>query len=92
MRMPMRTDAGTERKGEEARGPGISRVFHRQHAADHFGHSIRRAANDIAVLPPDFFAYFQENPEEIPDGVHPYRIGYESMAHLWVTASTHMVR
>ncbi len=46
------------------------------------------AANDIAVPPPDFYAYFQEHPDEIPDGVHPNRTGYESMANLWFIALT----
>jgi lysophospholipase L1-like esterase len=46
------------------------------------------AANDIAVPPPDFYSYFQEHPDQIPDGVHPNRIGYESMANLWFVALT----
>ena len=46
-------------------------------------------ANDIAVTPPDFYAYFQEHPDEIPDGIHPNKIGYESMANLWFIALTH---
>jgi lysophospholipase L1-like esterase len=50
------------------------------------------AANGIAVPPPDFYAYFQEHPDEIPDGVHPNRTGYEAMANQWFTALTHMVR
>jgi lysophospholipase L1-like esterase len=50
------------------------------------------AANGIAVPPPDFYAYFQEHPDEIPDGVHPNRTGNEAMANQWFTALTHMVR
>jgi lysophospholipase L1-like esterase len=46
------------------------------------------AANNIAVPPPDFFSYFQKNPDEIPDGLHPNKIGYESMANLWFIALT----
>ena len=46
------------------------------------------AANDIAVPPPDFYSYFQKHPDQIPDGVHPNRIGYESMANLWFVALT----
>ena len=46
------------------------------------------AANDIAVTPPAFFAYFQKHQDEIPDGIHPNRIGYESMANLWFIALT----
>jgi lysophospholipase L1-like esterase len=50
------------------------------------------AANKIAVTPPDFYAYFQEHPDELPDGLHPNKIGYESMANLWFAALTHMTR
>jgi lysophospholipase L1-like esterase len=48
------------------------------------------AANNIAVTPPDFYAYFQEHPDEIPDGIHPNKIGYESMANLWFIALTQL--
>lgn len=47
------------------------------------------AANKIAVTPPDFYAYFQKHPEELPDGLHPNKTGYESMANLWFNALTH---
>ena len=46
------------------------------------------AENNIAVTPPDFYTFFQKHPDEIPDGIHPNRIGYESMANLWFTALT----
>ena len=46
------------------------------------------AANNIAVKPPDFYGYFQEHPEELPDGIHPNKTGYESMANLWFHALT----
>jgi lysophospholipase L1-like esterase len=46
------------------------------------------AANNISVTPPDFYAYFQEHPDELPDGLHPNKIGYESMANLWFVALT----
>jgi lysophospholipase L1-like esterase len=46
------------------------------------------AANNISVTPPDFFAYFQKHPDELPDGLHPNKIGYESMANLWFIALT----
>ena len=46
------------------------------------------AANNITVTPPDFFAYFQKHPEEIADGIHPNKTGYESMANLWFIALT----
>lgn len=47
-------------------------------------------ANNIAVTPPDFYAYFQKHPDEIPDGIHPNKIGYESMANLWFLALTQL--
>jgi len=46
------------------------------------------AANNISVPPPDFYSYFQKHPDEIPDGLHPNKIGYESMANLWFIALT----
>ncbi len=46
-------------------------------------------ANKIAVTPPDFFSHFQKHPEELADGIHPNKIGYESMADLWFIALTH---
>jgi len=46
--------------------------------------------NNIPVTPPDFYAYFQEHPGELPDGIHPNTAGYESMANLWFIALTRM--
>jgi lysophospholipase L1-like esterase len=46
------------------------------------------AANNLSVTPPDFFTYFQDHTDEIPDGIHPNKIGYESMAKLWFIALT----
>jgi len=45
-------------------------------------------ANNIAVTPPDFYAYFQKHQDEILDGIHPNKTGYESMAYLWFIALT----
>jgi lysophospholipase L1-like esterase len=50
------------------------------------------AANKIAVTPPDFYAHFQKHPDELADGMHLNKIGYESMANLWFIALTNMVR
>ncbi len=47
------------------------------------------AANNIMVIPPDFFNYFgiyYEN--EYADWLHPNGIGYNSMAELWFNALT----
>ena len=46
--------------------------------------------NDIWVIPPDFFAYFQDPLYigELDDGVHPNGLGYQSMADLWFDALT----
>jgi lysophospholipase L1-like esterase len=40
----------------------------------------------ISVQPPDFFAYFQAHPENLADGVHPNRAGYDAMAEMWMQA------
>ncbi len=48
------------------------------------------AENNITVTPPDFYAYFQQHQDEIPDGIHPDKIGYESTANLWFHALTRM--
>jgi len=45
-------------------------------------------ANNIAVTPPDFYTYFQKHPDELVDGLHPNKTGYESMANLWFQALT----
>ena len=42
--------------------------------------------NGIPVTPPDFYTYFQMNPGELDDGLHPNAQGYESMAdkpNMW---------
>ena len=46
------------------------------------------AANKIELTPPDFYTYFQKHPDELPDGLHPNKIGYESMANFWFIALT----
>ena len=46
------------------------------------------AANNISITPPDFYSHFQDHPEEISDGIHPNKTGYESMAKLWFNALT----
>jgi lysophospholipase L1-like esterase len=40
-------------------------------------------ANGITVTPPDFYTWFQSNPGQLPDTVHPNGTGYQSMADLW---------
>jgi lysophospholipase L1-like esterase len=45
--------------------------------------------NEILVIPPDFYTYFQSNPGKLgSDGIHPNGTGYQSMADLWFTALT----
>jgi lysophospholipase L1-like esterase len=45
------------------------------------------AANNITVIPPDFYTWFQNNPNQLQsDGLHPNGIGYQSMANLWFNA------
>jgi lysophospholipase L1-like esterase len=36
--------------------------------------------------PPDFYSYFQGNPEQLPDDLHPDGSGYAAMALLWYEA------
>jgi lysophospholipase L1-like esterase len=44
------------------------------------------AENSISVTPPDFYSYFQNNQNQLPDGLHPNGIGYQSMGNLWFQA------
>jgi lysophospholipase L1-like esterase len=39
--------------------------------------------NNISVVPPDFYGYFQAHQAELADGLHPNGTGYQSMAELW---------
>ncbi|BBO82779.1 hypothetical protein DSCO28_33450 [Desulfosarcina ovata subsp. sediminis] len=45
-------------------------------------------SNSIAVTPPDFFTWFEANPDEMYDSLHPNGEGYDSMAYLWYEAIT----
>jgi lysophospholipase L1-like esterase len=42
--------------------------------------------NGIQVMPPDFYSYFEQHPEEMIDALHPSGVGYQSMADLWFDA------
>jgi len=42
-----------------------------------------KAANGISVTPPDFYGWFQANPGQLADLLHPNGVGYQSMAQLW---------
>jgi lysophospholipase L1-like esterase len=42
--------------------------------------------NDIWVIPPDFYAWFQSHTSQLQDGIHPTGVGYQSMANLWNSA------
>jgi lysophospholipase L1-like esterase len=42
--------------------------------------------NNILVVPPAFYAYFQAHQGELADGLHPNGTGYQSMANLWFNA------
>ena len=39
--------------------------------------------NDILVVPPAFYGYFQAHQGELADGLHPDGTGYQSMASEW---------
>jgi lysophospholipase L1-like esterase/Rieske Fe-S protein len=58
---------------------------------------VNDPANNIVVIPPDFYAYFSEfdsvtgrfrYEDEYGDWVHPNGIGYQSMADLWFQVLT----
>ena len=43
--------------------------------------------NNISVVPPDFYTYFQNNQTQLSsDGLHPNGAGYQGMANLWFNA------
>jgi lysophospholipase L1-like esterase len=44
------------------------------------------AEERLDTPPPDFFAYFHAHPDELADGIHPNRAGYDAMARLWLRA------
>jgi lysophospholipase L1-like esterase len=44
------------------------------------------AENNITVIPPDFFTWFQNHQDQFSDDIHPNGIGYQSMANLWRNA------
>ena len=39
--------------------------------------------NGITVTPPDFYTFFEANPGQLSDTVHPTSVGYRSMATMW---------
>jgi lysophospholipase L1-like esterase len=40
--------------------------------------------NSLTVrTPPDFYTFFQTNPSQLGDGLHPNGVGYQSMSLLW---------
>lgn len=41
------------------------------------------AGNNIFITPPNFYAFFSNNPGYIYDGLHPDGLGYQSMAAIW---------
>jgi hypothetical protein len=47
------------------------------------------AENNISVIPPDPYNYFQETyPTEYYDNIHPNGWGYRDLANLWFNALT----
>jgi lysophospholipase L1-like esterase len=44
------------------------------------------AENNITVIPPDFYTWFQNHQNQFSDDLHPNGIGYQSMANLWQSA------
>ena len=43
------------------------------------------------MTPPPFYDYFEQNQDELIDGIHPSGQGYRSMASLWFEALTQPV-
>jgi lysophospholipase L1-like esterase len=39
--------------------------------------------NKIGVIPPDFYCFFENHPEQMDDDIHPNGLGYDSMANIW---------
>ena len=39
--------------------------------------------NNIVVVPPDFYTFFEVNQDQMADGLHPNGVGYQSMATIW---------
>ena len=48
------------------------------------------AADGIAVVPPNLYCLFENNPTQLADGLHPNGIGYQSMARWWFNALTNL--
>ena len=45
------------------------------------------AINGIAVVPPNFYAHFETNPQQLGSrGLHPNGVGYRAMGDLWCGA------
>jgi lysophospholipase L1-like esterase len=42
--------------------------------------------NNIGVVPPDFYVFFENNPSQMADDLHPNGEGYQSMAREWKDA------
>jgi lysophospholipase L1-like esterase len=46
-----------------------------------------RVSNNILVVAPNFYTWFQAHPEELADGIHPNGLGYDSMVtspNMWL--------
>jgi lysophospholipase L1-like esterase len=46
------------------------------------------AENGITVVPPDFYSWFEQHPEQLADPLHPNGVGYQAMANLWKISLT----
>ncbi len=45
--------------------------------------------NGIRVVPPDFYSYFENNPQKYSDNLHMNGKGCRSMAAIWLDSLTH---
>jgi lysophospholipase L1-like esterase len=44
---------------------------------------VANPANNISVVPPDFYTFFSNNRGDYSDEFHPNGMGYQAMANLW---------
>src|SRR5262249_62411749 len=51
-------------------------------------HLVSIPANNISVVPPDFYTFFSNNQSQYADLLHPNGVGYQSMANIWAQALT----
>ena len=46
------------------------------------------ASNNIGVIPPDLYCFFENNQDLLADGIHPDGVGYQDVAQFWLDTLT----